>query len=208
MSFWDKNIEALNKTQPVLVKKLHEHKDDIPSSEAVHTIQAKDGNQALVLTVEGKDYVMNSRFRPIQEAVTYAEQFKDIKDYSVGIFFGFGNGMFAREIQKYGDMHVRYVYYEPSVESFLFGMHEYDWTDIWQKERTLIYVEGINEKDIRLDLSSWIDWSNMPLSEIYYLPKYQDIFPEIYRSTCNWSGMFSLALICPIIRLRLIHTIF
>lgn len=184
MSFWDENISALGMYHEKLQKKISLLKEE-GYSEFVKEDDARDGNKYLVLNVNGADQVMNSRFRPIQEACTYANQFDGLKDYSVSIFFGFGNGLFPREIVKKGTEKSYFVFYEPDLHSFLYAMHQCDLTDLFAHKMMLLYIHGVNETEISIDLPSWLRWQNLPLAEIYPLPKYKEIFPEIYKVYLN-----------------------
>lgn len=181
MSYYEKNLKALEQQQPYLKSKL-EKKEFHTGDTKIYEEKAKDGNPVLIIEREDGVYRMNSRFRPVSEAVTYAEQFSDIKDYSVYLFLGFGNGLIPREIIKHGSELVRYAFYEPCMESFLYVMEHYDISDILGDIRATIYVEGINEKEVAAYLPDMIDWSNIPLTDIFVLPKYKDMYPVSYRN--------------------------
>ncbi len=184
MDFWDKNLEALKPVQPYLVEHLQtikqEGNDTVTLGENISIGEAKDGNPILNVIVGGKEYCLNSRFRPISEAEKYASQFDDIKDYSVSLFFGFGNGTFAREILKKGNDKVRYCFFEPSRDSFMYMLHNEDLSDVFSDMRATFFVEGINKDETAAYLPTFIDWTNIPLTEIYVLPKYKDIFLQEY----------------------------
>ncbi|MCR4717794.1 MAG: DUF115 domain-containing protein [Lachnospiraceae bacterium] len=185
MSFWDKNLLAIKKMQPYFANHLEEVKkngeDIIALGERINVSEAKDGNPVLTIMHNGKEYFMNSKFRPVSEAEKYAAQFDEIKDYSVSLFFGYGNGTIAREIIKKGNSTVRYCFYEPCKESFLYCMHNYDMSDILSDDRVTIYVEGLNKDETAAYLPNYIQWANIPLTEIYVFPKYTDIFYSEYR---------------------------
>ena len=184
MDFWDKNLAALAPQQPYLVNHLitlkDEGRDTVNVGENINIGVAKDGNPILSVIVDGKEYWLNSRFKPIAEADKYASQFDDIKDYSVSLFFGFGNGTFAREILKRGSDKVRYCFFEPSRDSFIYMLHNVDMSDIFSNESATFFVEDINKDETAAYLPSFVDWTNIPLTEIYVLPKYKDIFLQEY----------------------------
>lgn len=179
---WEKNIAGIRVCQKSLARLLEPYKD-YDYSQVVHEIEAKDGNPVLVLHKDGKEHIMNSRFRPIGEAESYAAQFDTIRDKSVIMFFGFGNGTFPKSIYKRGSMDkVFYVFYEPCLESFLYTMHHHDLTEIFGTLKTHIFVEGINGNGMGALLPDIIDWANMPLAKMMHLPKYRELFPEEYMN--------------------------
>lgn len=179
---WEKNIAGIRVCQKSLARLLEPYKD-YDYSQVVHEIEAKDGNPVLVLHKDGKEHIMNSRFRPIGEAESYAAQFDTIRDKSVIMFFGFGNGTFPKSIYKRGSMDkVFYVFYEPCMESFLYTMHHHDLTEIFGTLKTHIFVEGINGNGMGALLPDIIDWANMPLAKMMHLPKYRELFPEEYMN--------------------------
>ena len=180
MSFWEKNVQALQKQQSFFREKLEDIDRDCLEFTGVREEKARDGNAILVIQKDGRDYVMNSRFRPVSEAVSYAAQFESIKDYSVCLFMGFGNGTFAREIIKKGSDAVRYAFYEPCREAFLFALINYDLSDVLASDKVTVYVEGINDRELAAYLPELIDWTNIPLTDIYLLPKYKEMYPEAY----------------------------
>lgn len=180
MSFWEKNVQALQKQQSFFREKLEDIDRDCLDFTGVREEKARDGNAILVIQKDGRDYVMNSRFRPVSEAVSYAAQFESIKDYSVCLFMGFGNGTFAREIIKKGSDAVRYAFYEPCREAFLFALINYDLSDVLASDKVTVYVEGINDRELAAYLPELIDWTNIPLTDIYLLPKYKEMYPEAY----------------------------
>ncbi len=181
MSYWEQNIEGIKVCQKSLARLLEPYKDMDTSAE-VSEIMAKDQTPALVLHVNGKDHVMNSRFRPVGEAESYASQFDEIKDKSVVMFFGFGNGTFPKAIYKRGSRDlVFYVFYEPCLASFIYTMHHHDLTELFGTLKTHIYVEGVNADGMGALLPDIIDWANMPLAKMLYLPKYRELYPESYK---------------------------
>lgn len=181
MSYWEQNIEGIKVCQKSLARLLAPYKD-MDTSDVVSEILAKDQTPALVLHVNGKDHVMNSRFRPMVEAESYASQFDEIKDKSVVMFFGFGNGTFPKAIYKRGsDDLVFYIFYEPCLASFIYTMHHYDLTELFGTLKTHIYVEGVNADGMGALLPDIIDWANMPLAKMMHLPKYRELYPESYK---------------------------
>lgn len=181
MSYWEQNIEGIKVCQKSLARLLAPYKD-MDTSDVVSEILAKDQTPALVLHVNGKDHVMNSRFRPTGEAESYASQFDEIKDKSVVMFFGFGNGTFPKAIYKRGsDDLVFYIFYEPCLASFIYTMHHHDLTELFGTLKTHIYVEGVNADGMGALLPDIIDWANMPLAKMLYLPKYRELYPESYK---------------------------
>ena len=181
MSYWEQNIEGIKVCQKSLARLLAPYKDMDTSGE-VSEILAKDQTPALVLHVNGKDHVMNSRFRPTGEAESYASQFDEIKDKSVVMFFGFGNGTFPKAIYKRGSADlVFYIFYEPCLASFIYTMHHHDLTELFGTLKTHIYVEGVNADGMGALLPDIIDWANMPLAKMMHLPKYRELYPESYK---------------------------
>ena len=181
MSYWEQNIEGIKVCQKSLARLLAPYKD-MDTSDVVSEILAKDQTPALVLHVNGKDHVMNSRFRPMVEAESYASQFDEIKDKSVVMFFGFGNGTFPKAIYKRGsDDLVFYIFYEPCLASFIYTMHHHDLTELFGTLKTHIYVEGVNADGMGALLPDIIDWANMPLAKMMHLPKYRELYPESYK---------------------------
>ena len=177
---FEKNMQVLKERDEELYQAIREY---IPGESEYYPeqVQAKDGTDITKLIVDGKDKYLNSQYRPLQEAVTFVEQYHAVNDCSFMIFAGFGNGILARQLRQTLGDHVVFLFYEPSAELFLHTLAHYDISDILVDESIFIAVEGLNKEAIHGMLVDHIHLDNYKLAIYDALPKYRQLFPEEYQ---------------------------
>ena len=178
--YYEKNMKALQARDEEFYQAIlaYEPKE---SEYCPELVLAKDGTGITKLTVEDKAYYLNSQYRPLQEAVKFAEQYHEIIDYSFMVFLGFGNGIFARQIRQTMEEHVQILFYDPSVEIFLHTIRYYDISDLLADENTVILVERINDSKAAQVLMDNIKFDNYRFAIYDSLPKYRQLFQEQYQ---------------------------
>lgn len=185
MCFWDKNLEALGKRYPavewdkVLVK-------EEGGEEEVWSASARDGSLVLYMKRNGKEYRVNSAFRPIDEAKRWASKF-EIKGYEARvIMFGFGNGYLIRELMEKFLPDTILLVFEPDIQVFQHILEYYDVSDILESEQVWIFLEGINGKGWDDSLNRYFKWENLgfciPCVHLFYDTIYQKQCLEFYKS--------------------------
>ncbi len=115
--------------------------------ENINLIDTKNGSKAIVIRTDLAQFRLNSIYNPQEEAKKWVDQFDFKNLHTVISMFGFGNGVFAREIlARMGEEDVLLVY-EPSAELFLYVLHHFDLTDIFSNNKIILAIEKINEFD-------------------------------------------------------------
>ncbi|MGN0154398.1 MAG: motility associated factor glycosyltransferase family protein [Lachnospiraceae bacterium] len=197
MSFYELNLEALKKHNALLYQGLTENvitredgsleidindeKNPLKDSiEEITSVEARDGTSIIKLKKDGKEYCMNSQYRPFDEAVKFADQYENVIDHSVMMMLGLSNGIVAHAIcEKLGD-NVQFIFFEPSPKIFLFAMQHYDLVDIIQNGRVFLFVKGLNEERLEPVMAGLVSTSNYRHCIMDALPKYHQLFPEEY----------------------------
>lgn len=176
----EKNMNVIREQNEELYQAIQQYVQNQPEY-CPEQVFAKDGTGITRLTVEGKEWYMNSQYRPLQEAVTFAEQYHAVIDYSLMVFLGFGNGILARQLRQFMGEHVLLLFYEPSAEIFLHTLRYYDISDLLMSENIHILVEDLNGQYIAKELTQNIKFENYRLAIYDALPKYRQLFPEKYQ---------------------------
>jgi hypothetical protein len=177
---YKKNMEVL-KTRD---EELYQAVMDYSQTEKVYypeKVQARDGTDITSIKVEWKTWYLNSQYRPLQESVTFAEQYQEVLDYSFMVFLGFGNGILARQLQKSMGQHIDFLFFEPSAEIFVHTLVNYDISDLLENENVHIAVDGLDKEKANGVLQSIIGIQNYKLAIYDTLPKYRQLFPEAYE---------------------------
>ncbi len=180
MSYFYKNMKAIESSKSYLSKKLKEYTEGNTSegADCFELLETRDGDTALMLSGNGKSIRLNSLYSPIHEAQRWVRQY-EMKNLGIVVsMFGIGNGIFVRELLKQlGDRGVLFVY-EPSPSLFYFVMENYDISDIISAGNVSITIEGVNDNEIKNLLSGYIDWINLRSQIACIHPGYDEFFDE------------------------------
>lgn len=176
MSIYEKNLEAVKKRSEELYEAVLNAETE--SEGSLYCVEAaKNGMPIFCSKGEGGIIYLNSRYNPQREAERYAAQFKYMRDYAFVCFFGFGNGMAAKELLREKGEHIVFAYYEPSLQLFRLTMEYYDITELLECERVGIYVKDVNDEGFK-GMSSAINAQNYRISRYEVLPVYKELFGD------------------------------
>lgn len=158
MSFYEKNKEAMEERYSEIMERIEK---EISSEYHVKSIEARDGNHALVVEKNGETYRLNSAYRPLAEAKKWAEQY-EFQNIDINIFmFGFGNGIFVRELLRRAHKDAKVFLWEPDASIFHVVMEEEDLSDIFQDERLQFYIGEKGLLELKEALSYTVGWHNI-----------------------------------------------
>mgnify|MGYP000861810637 CR=1 FL=1 len=180
MNFYKKNLEYLEGYHKYLYTKLVK-KDDAPINnklDDIKSVSTRDGDKAIIIQYKSNEYRLNSIYRPSEEAKRWASQYEFQNMNTTVAMFGFGNGVFARELISKLKEKDSLIIYEPCFEIFNHTLENYDITDILSKERVSLFVEGINERDFRSVMLSALGIANIKSQMQCIYPNYDKIFAE------------------------------
>lgn len=178
MNFYDKNIECIKKNRQFMYKSMAKIDNKASLSNNIKSIQTIDGNLALVYKDNEKEYRLNSIYSPINEARKWVKQYKFNNLNNVMSLYGFGNGVFVRELLAVMSDDDILLIYEPSVEIFLHVLNNYDLTDILSMKNVNLAIESINEFEYHNSLVSALNFTNMNTQCIDKIPYYDLLFPD------------------------------
>lgn len=153
---------------------------DEESSLKVESVPTRTKEKALNVTRDDVCYRLNSKYNPEDEAAKWAEQYKAKNIDTVYVMFGFGNGIFLRELAKNIVKDTRLIVLEPSLRIFLHALGEYDLEDILKNENIMIIVQDINEYEFPYLVSSTLTWKNLFSKIECFHPGYDKMFANEY----------------------------
>ncbi len=170
------NQNALQQHMPMLYEKLQAYTDVTSVKVSVRFDYAKDNSKIDILSFEGTEYVMQSRYKPKEEAKKFIKQYEGMKPDTCMLFLGLGNGYVARELMA--NDNVTYIFFEPSIEYFCYVLEQYDISDIISNSKIRIYVKGLNHQSLSHDMYAYVHGLNWHIFYLDALPKYQQIYPK------------------------------
>lgn len=195
MSYFEENIQIIKQRDIVLYEQLQLQQDRL--IDRVEASSARDGESYLKVRLHGQWVVFNSTYHPLKEAEAFAKRYKSMPPYGRALFLGFGNGCFCRELLKvsnkdYGEMEegarVKFAFYEPDSQIFLYAMQMYDLSDILGNEDVFIFVEGMNDNLLFGWCNRNLDILNEKAFLLGALPKYAEQYKDAYVRMCSLHG--------------------
>lgn len=187
MNYYDNNTRNISKNNFSLIDELKTI-DSTMFENKVNDIKAlttRDENKALKINYKLKEYTLNSTYYPVEHAKKWVSQIKFDNLNTVISMFGFGNGIFAREIINNMNPGDKLFIYEPSIDIFLYVLDNFNISDILSSNNTTIFIEGINEFEFHKALQSNINITNFKSQINCTYPQYDNIFKESYNNFCN-----------------------
>lgn len=186
-------MEYLKKNKKILAERFQdvlevvEDKEKTSSDILVRTVDARDGNHVLLVEKDGEKHRLNSAYRPLSEAQKWAEQF-EFQNIDINVFmFGFGNGIFVREILHRLDTDGRLYVFEPSWEIFEKVIEEEDISDILGDSRFRLLMGDKGITDLKEIMRSVVGWHNLATQIQCSHIGYHEIYPEM--SAKFWDGV-------------------
>lgn len=176
---FDKNMKALNGTHPIIYDAIMRMHDDT-LQENVVVSYAKNGEPIIIYRKNGREYYLNSKYNPADEAKRFMEEYFSVPDKALVTMFGIANAFFCRELLINNKRKIKCVVYEPSVDIFIQVLKNIDITDVLVDERVSLVVDGINEQVLFNMFNDIIDTYNKRTNRHILLPKYKEVFSEAY----------------------------
>lgn len=173
-------MEIIEKYNNKLYTAVKNYDGEVKRSECfdVYSSTTKDGDKALIVAVNNKEYRLNSIYSPTLEAERWCSQFEFSNIGIVISMYGLGNGIFLRELIKRKGSEDIVLVYEPNKDVFCSVIHAYDIVDLIINEKVLITVEGFNDEDFKDTIKKNIYWTNMRSQIVCIHPQYDKIFME------------------------------
>lgn len=181
MSFWDKNMEALQRRDNDMYINLQKHYEDRKKSEYEFFVErARDDSDILGVMKDERKVMLNSTYRPEEEAVKFAGKIK-LTENSITVLFGLGNGRIVLEIAKKLNEDAQLLIYEPCKELYFYVMEHFDMTAMLEDKRISVFVEDVDADMLSSSLSFLLNNVNVGVTVLEAHPKYKELFPEYYE---------------------------
>lgn len=159
----------------------------------INSIKTRTKEHALEINQDNVIYRLNSKYNPLQEAEKWAEQYRIKNLDTIVVMFGFGNGIFVKELIKKMNVDNKLIIYEPSLQIFNHTLYYYNIDEILKDSRVYIIIKGINDYDFPYLLSHALSWMNLYSQLECFHPSYDKLFEDsftYFRKTIQ-DNMFS-----------------
>lgn len=185
MKWLEKNLECLQNREGLDYDIVYDYikTKDVEDTEYFVDV-ARDGNPILGVHRPDKNIMLNSTYKPLQEAEKFAKKIV-LRDNAILAFMGIGNGNILAELARNLNEEAQLLVYEPSKELFAFAMYNFDLSPLLSDARVNFFVEGLNEQYFDLTLSYCIDYVNIGVTFLESHPKYKELFSEEYEKFSN-----------------------
>lgn len=147
----------------------------------VESVITRDGNHALMVTKDDKHYRMNSAYRPLEEARKWADQYR-FQNLDINIFmFGFGNGIFVRELLHRAADDARIILWEPNIEIFHYVLETENVSDILGDSRFQLFLGEKGLSSYKVVVDCMLSWHNASTQIRCDHIGYRELFEEDYK---------------------------
>lgn len=185
MNYYKDNMKAIEEYRPFLKQRMEEWAAEDTQGkypcEEVYDTEAKDGNRVLHVVVEGKDYRLNSPYRPVEEARRWTEQY-NYKDLHISVvLFGMGNFLFAGMMLEQLREDATIAIYEPSVSIWQWVLEHVDLTKALSDKRVYFIIEDFNGEDLLSYMQSHCHWTSVGSQITCHHTGYDKIFETSYH---------------------------
>lgn len=192
MNLYDENLKVIQDNKPSLYEDIRKLEADESGELCAHveTIMTREGHRGLLVEIDNHTYRLNSSYYPLEEAKRWIEQYEFRNLGIVVSMFGFGNGIFIREILKNLTDDGKIIIYEPSKEIFLHVIKEEKLFDIWTDSRVQLYIGESNRVNLISEIGANTHWTNIysqiickhPIYDKAFLKEYKDFMEVIYEN--------------------------
>ncbi|MCD7824805.1 MAG: DUF115 domain-containing protein [Clostridiaceae bacterium] len=192
MEILAQNQEALETRYPEAARALQQKQQN--GEQQVTFAAAKDGTRIPVVEKDGKTVRLNSAYQPAREARRWVSQYP-FQNLEINVMmFGFGNGLFVRELLAKLDQNSRLLLLEPDFLVFSRVAAEYDIADILLDSRVHFVVDSLDGQGYQCEIEKYISWSTIPTQIICCHPGYDKLYPaqhekfwSVIRYVVDWA---------------------
>ena len=170
-NIFEKNIKALIEYQGELFEQLRNYTDN---NDCVEIIKNKRNEDILVYKDGEKDVYFNSRYNALSEAEIWAKNNAD--DINRPYFiYGLGNGMCVSKLRDCVTDKSLIIIYEPMIDIFYHVIENIDLTELIAKDRTILFVNNINDAIMKKVLNQIISINTLEKAKYVTHPKYDKL---------------------------------
>lgn len=177
--FLEKNLNAMTEKMSFIKKRIEE--EDYISDNIDCGTEEIAGRKILYVVKEGNLVQLDSLYN---QEILLDKWFEKLElKYNSKVFmFGLGNGMFLRKMLEMTDEELTIYLYEPSINTLVYVLKEFDLSDILSSERVSIYIPEKENATKRLydDLTKILTYSDVTGYVNFVYPNYNVIWTEEY----------------------------
>lgn len=181
MTLLEQNVSVIKKIKPGLYIELQNILEEEYISSNVKEVNTKDGNKALIIEENNREFRMNSLYKPLNEASRWADQYEFHNHNTLVIMFGLGNGLFVREMLKRLQKDAKVYLYEPAIDVFLYVLHYVNIMDIIQDKRVCFIINSVNDKEFDTLLKKDINIMMLSAQIVCNHPVYDNVFNDEFN---------------------------
>lgn len=180
MEWYKKNLNILKRRYPDIFPEFEIESKDEHEIE-IDAVTARDGNSALVVKKDGEIYRLNSIYHPIGEAKRWVEQFEFHNLNVITIMFGFGNGIFVKELLDNLSEDGKLILFEPETQLIKAVMQKLDITSIFEDQRLHLFLGKDSFEDVEKVITAVVTWANLATQIRCTHPQYEKLYKKEYR---------------------------
>lgn len=174
---YENNLKELQKYDPIFYYEFIKYDFESFQIRNAEIDLALDGTKIMKYNNNGYEWFLNSQYEAIEVAKQWINaKVGKIESIATVMIFGFGNGIYLKELMAKANKSVIFIVYEPSIDIFLTAMSEIDFSFL--DERVFFMVEGVNDAKLELYFESLVTYENLSVSKFLNHPNYWSCFHQ------------------------------
>lgn len=180
---FEKNMQSIGKFVDTWESFLREkcnnaENDDKDNNIEIRTEKSQSGETIFtVIESTGTKLYLSGKYNPRKYVKDWVDE-KQIRDNSLVIVIGFGDGIFVKEILNIAGKNSGILVYEPSLRIFIKALQEVELSEVFDSRRVALVVKGMNDDEWDSLVNSELDLEQLAETYVYINPNYSRIFTE------------------------------
>lgn len=175
-----KNLDSLNDDQQKLKEYLFHNRNIKKEDNFQAGVEEVCERKVLYTICRNNTYQLDSLYDSERYTKIWFEELENVNYRSRYLLFGFGNGMYVKELLKHIDEEAFIIVVEPSIKIFAEVIEEFDIAYLLSNKQVLLIVEGFGEIRFRDALFEHLTYEDMSGMVIRSYINYQEMFTKQY----------------------------
>jgi hypothetical protein len=175
-SLFEHNLEVIKQCDKLLYDELIKYDLESYVIDNVAVEESLDHVKIVKTWVNQYEWYFNSKYAAKAAAKNWVDTLGKIESTAIITVFGFGNGLYLKEMMDRSYQSVIFIIYEPSIQIFLKVMKEIDLSFL--DERIYISVEGLNDNYFDAYFQTFTTYGNLSVCKYLCHPNYFECFKE------------------------------
>lgn len=188
---FDENVCVLQKKYPDIKEMIEEAIARNEENIEIESFNTLDGLRGIKVKKDNISYFMYGKREAARPVEKWFLSIGKLQNNAPVLIMGLANSLYIEKIVECSKNKLTIIVYEPSINIFIDFLSNVDISEWMEKHTIIFWVEGLfgmTKDRFENIVNSVLTYGILPLSRIYVLPNYYEIFPEeslFFIKTCH-----------------------